>query len=58
MNRVRQAAVKWGVEESTVRSWILRRKIAYVKIGRSVRISDAEIERVIRENTIPAREAK
>jgi len=55
MNRVRETARKLGVEESTIRSWILRRRIAFVKIGRSVRVTDDEINRVIRENTIPAR---
>jgi excisionase family DNA binding protein len=56
---VREAASELGLKESTIRAWLLRRKnISFVKLGRSVRIGRTEIERLIRENTVPAREVR
>jgi excisionase family DNA binding protein len=34
-----------GVEESTVRDWVYKRKIPYRKAGRNVRFSPLEIEK-------------
>jgi excisionase family DNA binding protein len=41
---VSEAAAKFRVEESTIRSWILKRKIPFVRMGRRVliRLSDAD----------------
>ena len=58
MHSVQKAAERLGLKPSTLRAWILHRKISYVKIGRAVRIREQEIERIIRENTIPARAAR
>ncbi len=57
---VEQASKRLGLKEATLRAWILRRKIAYAKIGKkSVRIPEEEIERIIQESMIPVRaEAK
>ena len=55
MLTVEQAAERLGLRVSTVRAWVLRRKISYAKIGRAVRIPEKEIERIIQENTIPAK---
>ncbi len=57
MLTVEQAAERLGLRVSTLRAWVLRRKISYAKIGRSVRIPEQEIERIIRENTIPVKAA-
>jgi excisionase family DNA binding protein len=46
-----------GIKEPTWRAWILRRKIAVVRLGRSVRIPEEEILRLIREGTTPARKS-
>ncbi len=57
MLTAREAAQRLGIKESTVRAWILCRRIAYVKVGRrSVRICAEVIEEFIRRNTVPARE--
>jgi len=45
-----------GVTVACLRSWIYKRKIAYTKIGRAVRISDDTIQRIIDRGTVPARE--
>lgn len=55
--RVSEAAERLSVRESTVRAWLLARRIGRVRVGRrSVRIPAAEIERLIHEGTIPAKE--
>lgn len=56
MLRVAEVARRLGLKEGTVRLWLSRRKLAYVKLGRAVRIPEAEVERLIKENLIPARE--
>jgi len=56
---VSQAAAELGVEECTIRAWLLRRRhLSHVKLGQCVRIPRAEVERFIRENTIPVREVR
>ena len=52
---VREAACILGVKESTLRAWILRRKIGYSKLGAAVRIPTAEAERLISRGFVPAR---
>jgi excisionase family DNA binding protein len=52
---VGESAERFGLKECTVRAWVLKRKIAYYKIGRSVRIPESEIERVLAEGFVPAR---
>jgi len=51
-----QAAEALGVSINTVRAWIYRRKIDFVKIGRSVRVSEATVQKVIDRGTMPALE--
>jgi excisionase family DNA binding protein len=57
--KVGEFAAGAKIQVSTVRAWILHRKIAYVRLGgRAVRIPKSELERLIHEDTIPAREAR
>ncbi len=51
-----EASERTGYQESTWRAWILRRKVPYYKINRSVRIAEADLERIIDQSRIPARE--
>jgi excisionase family DNA binding protein len=55
MLRVAEVAARLGVRESTIRLWLAQRKLAHVKLGRCVRVPESEIERVVRENLIPAK---
>lgn len=53
---VPEAARRLALKESTLRAWLLTRRIAKVRVGaRAVRVPLAEIERIIREGFIPAR---
>jgi excisionase family DNA binding protein len=58
MLTVAQFARETGLKEPTIRLWIAKRLITYVKLGRAVRIPDAELSRLLRENTVPAREQR
>lgn len=59
MLTVSEAAKRLGLRESTIRAWILARRITYVKVGRrAVRIPAEAIEKFIAANTIPARERR
>jgi len=51
-----EAAEVLALKPSTVRAWILRRKLPVVHCGRAVRIPLAALEDFIRRNTVPPRE--
>ena len=53
---VRECSERTGHRESTWRSWVLNRKVPFYKVGRSVRIAEADLERIIEQSLIPARE--
>jgi excisionase family DNA binding protein len=53
LRTVKHTAQRTGLAEITIRQMIARREIDYVKLRRAVRVSDEEIERLIRESTIP-----
>ncbi len=46
---VQEAAEALRIKPATVRAWVLRRKINSFRVGRAVRISAEEIERVLRD---------
>jgi len=52
---VRECSERTGHQQSTWRAWILRRKVPFYKVGRSVRVSEADLERLIEQSRIPAR---
>jgi excisionase family DNA binding protein len=54
----KRAAEALGVSIKTLRGWIYRRSISYVKVGRAVRISDETIEKIISRGTMPALEER
>ncbi len=58
MLTVNQASAKLGLKEGTLRLWLSQRKLAYVKLGRAIRIPLEEVERLIRENLVPARDQR
>jgi hypothetical protein len=51
---LKAAEIRTGRKVSTWRRDILEKRIAVVRIGRSVRIPESEIERLIREGWSPA----
>jgi excisionase family DNA binding protein len=51
---VRQASEQLGLHESTIRKWILSRKVGACKIGRAVRIPASSVTRLIEQGYRPA----
>jgi excisionase family DNA binding protein len=49
-----EAAERLGLSVKCLRGWVWQRKIAFVKVGRAVRISDSTIEQLIARGTVPA----
>jgi excisionase family DNA binding protein len=42
------------IKPATVRAWLLRRKISSFRVGRAVRVSAEEIDRVLHDGLQPA----
>ena len=47
---VREASEQLGLRESTLRKWVLQKRIAYCKLGRSVRLPAEVVAKLIRES--------
>jgi excisionase family DNA binding protein len=45
------------LKPATIRAWILYRRIPYVKLGRRVFLRRKDLEKVLVDNLVPAREA-
>jgi excisionase family DNA binding protein len=59
MLTVHEAAQELGLRPSTVRAWLLRRKLGFIRLSaRCVRIPRSEIERIINDGSVPARGAR
>jgi excisionase family DNA binding protein len=54
--RVEEFAGAMNVTISCVRRWLLEGKVAKVKLGKLVRIPEAECERLINEGLCPVRQ--
>jgi excisionase family DNA binding protein len=55
---VKEAAALTGHKESTWRAWILLRKVPYHKFGRSIRIAESDLTRMIEQSRVPALERR
>jgi excisionase family DNA binding protein len=56
---VAEAAERLALKESTIRAWLLARRLVKVRVGRrAVRIPLDAVERLVAEGTIPAREER
>jgi excisionase family DNA binding protein len=51
---VSQAAVALCLSVSTIRSWILQRRIPFLKLNKAVRIRRTDIETLIASSVVPA----
>ena len=53
-----EAAAALRLKPSTIRAWILDRRIPFCKIGRLIRIRRCDIEAFLTESLVPAGESK
>ena len=51
-----EAAAVLRLKVSTLRAWLLRRRIPYCKVGRLVRIRRADVDSLVAASVVPARE--
>lgn len=56
MLRITEVAKVFDVTESCIRSWVLQRKIRYIKVGRSVRIPSGAVDELVEAGTVIRRE--
>ena len=55
---VTEAAAALGLSVHTIRAWVATRKIAYLRLGRAIRIPVSEIQRLIDASTVPVQRRK
>ena len=55
---VNETADELGLSVGTIRLWIRKRHIGYVRLGRAVRIPASEIRRLVERGTVPAIQTK
>jgi excisionase family DNA binding protein len=55
---VREAARLTGFTEACWRSWILKRKVPFHRINRSIRLAERDIDKLVDDARIPARERR
>ncbi len=55
---VTETAELCHLKVSTIRRWVLGRRLPYVKLGRRVLFRRSDIETLIERNVVPAREPK
>lgn len=58
LHKVPHAAERLTIKTATMWAWIGERKIGTVRIGRSVRVPESEIQRLIHDGFTPAREPR
>lgn len=52
---IEEAANTLRLQPCTLRAWILRRKLPYIKLGRSVRIRRSDVDALLSRGFVPAR---
>ncbi len=58
MLTVKEAGALLGLKEATIRAWLCRRKLPYVRCGRAIRVPSDAVEKFIAQHTVPAREVQ
>jgi excisionase family DNA binding protein len=53
LNKVRKFAEQLGISEKTAWAWIAQRRVDVVRLGRSVRVPQSSIDRLIAEGFTP-----
>jgi len=50
---VKEAAARLGMSEYAIRDWVAQRRIKFIRLGRSIKILPAEIQRLLEEGLLP-----
>jgi excisionase family DNA binding protein len=54
---VAEAAEALSLKVSTIRAWLLRRRLPFVRCGRSIRVPSEAVESFIEKHTVLAKES-
>ncbi|MFH0871084.1 MAG: helix-turn-helix domain-containing protein [bacterium] len=54
---VKEAAVRLGIAEGTLRHWLSQKRVPYVKLGRRTLLDPRELERLIEAKTVREEDA-
>jgi excisionase family DNA binding protein len=54
--KVAEAAEALGLSVHTLRAWITQRRLNHVRLGRAIRVLPAEIQRLLKNSAVPARD--
>jgi len=52
---IAEGAEMLGLKPATLRDWVWRRKIEFVRVGRCIRFREEALRAVIERGTVPAR---
>jgi len=52
---IEESATFLHVKPCTIRSWVLNKKIAYVKLGRRIFLRRGDLEQLIERSVVPAK---
>jgi excisionase family DNA binding protein len=55
---VREAAEALNLSQPTIRAWLSQRRISFIQLGRAIRIPASEIDRLLSQGMVSAREAR
>jgi excisionase family DNA binding protein len=55
---VDQTATALNLSKACIRAWIAQGRIAYLRLGRAIRIPASEIQRLLDHGTVPEREQR
>jgi excisionase family DNA binding protein len=47
---IRELSEKWRIKECTIRSWVFKKRLPVIRLGRLVRFREADLNRVIEMN--------
>jgi excisionase family DNA binding protein len=54
---IKEAAAVLRLKEATIRAWLLKGRLAHVKLGRRVLLRRADLEAIIAAGLVPAKVA-
>lgn len=55
---LRECSELTGHSVATWRAWVLHRKVPFYKVGRSVRVAETDLQHIIEQSRVPAREVR
>ena len=58
LRTIRETAAELGLSPNTVRLWISQGRMPHVRLGKTIRVRQSEIEQLIEDGAVPAVETR